>query len=125
MVNVVCDTSFLMHLATKKIKNISNLETEIGQIQFVVPEIVVDELHKLCENENKKQTAVHTLEYIKKFKKIILSGKLADDAIISHVKDSRGIIATMDIQLKQKIKDLGGSIISVSKDKIVLEPSKI
>ena len=38
MVEVICDTSFLIHLSTKKIKNLSNIETEIGSINFVVPQ---------------------------------------------------------------------------------------
>ena len=54
MVDVICDTSFLIHLATKKIKNIDKIETEIGQISFVIPDIVKNELEKLCTNENKK-----------------------------------------------------------------------
>ena len=51
MVEVICDTSFLIHLATKKIKNLSNIETEIGSINFVVPQIVIKELkHLLAKN---------------------------------------------------------------------------
>ncbi|MGB1428855.1 MAG: twitching motility protein PilT, partial [Nitrosopumilus sp.] len=30
MVEVICDTNFLIHLATRRIKNIDNLDTEIG-----------------------------------------------------------------------------------------------
>jgi rRNA-processing protein FCF1 len=65
LVEVVCDTSFLIHIATKRIKNISNLETEIGSIQFVVPDIVIRELEKLSKNDKKKQHTISTLEFIK------------------------------------------------------------
>jgi hypothetical protein len=71
LVEVICDTSFLIHLSTRKIKNIDSVNTEIGQIQFVVPSVV--------------------------------------------------IIATIDNELKNKIKKLGGSVMSFSNDKIVLE----
>ena len=55
MVEVVCDTSFLIHLATKRIKNISTLETEIGPLQFVVPDVVLKNLQKnLLKNREKK-----------------------------------------------------------------------
>ncbi|MEK6817844.1 MAG: twitching motility protein PilT, partial [Thermoproteota archaeon] len=30
MVEVICDTSFLIHLATRRIKNIDNIDVEIG-----------------------------------------------------------------------------------------------
>ena len=125
MVEVICDTNFLIHLATKRIKNISSLDTEIGQIQFVVPEIVQKELEKLSNESNKEFDARKTLEFIKKLKKISISGKFADDALCSHVKMNGGIIATLDKELKNKIKKLGGSIISFSNDRIILEPSKI
>lgn len=125
MVEVVCDTSFLIHIATKRIKNILNLETEIGAIQFVVPDIVIQELKKLSKNNKKKQSALSTLEFIKNLRTIKISGTLVDESIISYTKKYGGIIATMDINLKHKIKENGSSVISISNDKIVLEPSKI
>ncbi len=125
MVEVVCDTSFLIHIATKRIKNISNLETEIGSIQFVVPDIVIQELEKLSKNDKKKQHIISTLEFIKNLKKIKISGTFVDESIISYTKEHGGIIATMDTNLKYRIKEFGGSVISISNDKIILEPSKI
>lgn len=55
MVKVVCDTSFLMALASKKIKNISHLETEIGDLQFVVPDLVTGELARISKGNSKKK----------------------------------------------------------------------
>lgn len=55
MVEVVCDTSFLMILASKNIKNISNLDTEIGAIEFTVPNLVINELERLSNDANLKK----------------------------------------------------------------------
>ena len=121
MVEVICDSSFLIHLATKKIKNIDNLETEIGQIQFIVPDVVRKELQQLCENKSKRQAVLSTLDFIKKLKILQISGNYADESLISYVKKHGGIIATVDKELKNKIKKLGGSIISLSNDRIILE----
>ena len=55
MVEVVCDTSFLMVLASKNIKNISNLDTEIGTIEFTVPDMVIKELERLSQDINLKK----------------------------------------------------------------------
>jgi len=41
LVDVICDTSFLIHLATRKIRNLDSINTEIGQIQLVVPTVVL------------------------------------------------------------------------------------
>ena len=121
MVDVICDTSFLIHLATKKIKNIDNIEAEIGQINFVIPSTVKNELEKLCTNENKKLEAKATLNFIKNLRTIPISGNYADDAIISYVKEHGGMIATMDKELKNKAKSLGSSIITFSSDRIILD----
>ena len=121
MVEVICDTSFLIHLATRKIKNIDSVNTEIGQIQFVVPSVVLGELERLSKTEEKRQDATTTLEFAQNLKTVEMSGKFADQAIIDHIRNNGGMTATMDKELKNKIKGLNGSIISFSNDKIVLE----
>jgi uncharacterized protein len=121
LVEILCDTSFLIHIATKRIKNISNLETEIGQVQFLVPDVVIKELEKLSKQDEKKQDILATINYSKNLKKITISGKFADQALINYIKQHGGIIATMDKELKKKIKNFGGSIMSLSNNRIVLE----
>ena len=121
MVEVICDTSFLILLATKRIKNYFNLETEIGTVKFVVPEVVIKELYKLKNDPNKKLKVLATLDFIKDFKIISMVGEYADSVIINHVRKHGGIVGTLDKELKLKIKKIGGSIISFSNDRIVLE----
>ena len=55
----------------------------------------------------------------------MISGKSVDDALVSYVKENGGIVATIDVELKTRIKKSGGSVLSVANDKIVLEPSKL
>ena len=121
MVEVICDTSFLIHLATRRIKNIDNLDVEIGSISFVVPEVVKNELIKLQNNPEKKQDIDKTLNFIKKFKIIPIQGNFADKELLNYVKINQSIIGTMDKELKKQIKKVGSSILSFSQDKIILE----
>jgi len=121
LVEVICDTSFLIHLATRRIKNIDNLDTEIGSISFVVPEVVKNELIRLQNNPEKKQDIDKTLNFIKKLKTISIQGNFADKELIEYVKNNRSIIGTMDKALKKRIKQEGSSILSFSQDKIILE----
>ena len=121
MVEVICDTNFLIHLATRRIKNIDNLDMEIGSISFIVPEVVKNELIKLQEIPEKNQEVTIALNFIKKFKTIPINGTYADKELIDYVKNNRSIIGTMDKGLKNKIKKLGSSILSIHNDKIVLE----
>jgi rRNA-processing protein FCF1 len=121
LVEVLCDTNFLIHLATRRIKNIDNLDMEIGSISFIVPEVVRNELIKLQEIPEKNQEIIITLNFIKKFKIISINGTYADQELINYVKNNPSIIGTMDKQLKNKIKKLGSSILSIHNDKIILE----
>ena len=54
VVKIVCDSSFLLILASRRIKNISTVETEIGALEYVVPNMVVKELEKITMNDKKK-----------------------------------------------------------------------
>jgi hypothetical protein len=121
LVEVICDTNFLIHLATRRIKNIDNLDMEIGSISFVVPNVVKNELIKLQEIPEKNQEIIVTLNFIKKFKIISINGDYADQELINYVKNNRSIIGTMDRKLKNKIRKLGSSILSIHNDKIILE----
>ena len=121
MVKVICDTSFLIHIANTRIKNISRVDIEIGNLEYYIPTVVIREIQNLTSNEKKDKKSNTTLEFIKKFKTIELSGNYADKAISDHIKKNGGIVATMDKELKNKIKKYGGSIISISNNSIVLE----
>ena len=121
MVKVISDTSFLMLLASNKIKNINDLDVEIGHLEFIVPEIVIEELKHLSNDESKGKVALQTLELTKSFETNSISGKTADDGILNFVKENGGIVATVDRELKSKIKKVGGSVLSIHNDKIVLE----
>ncbi len=57
LVKVICDTSFLIALASRKIKNISSLYTEIGNLEFVASNLVVDELERLSKGNSKKKVS--------------------------------------------------------------------
>ena len=120
-VKVISDTSFLIHLATHRIKNIDSIETEIGTLSFIVPKIVKKELEHLAGDPDKKIISEQTLDFIKNFKTNDIDGNNADVAILDFVKENRSIVATMDKELKNRIKELGSSILSVQNDKIVLE----
>tara|TARA_Y100000588_G_scaffold287617_1_gene305829 strand:- start:416 stop:784 length:369 start_codon:yes stop_codon:yes gene_type:complete len=121
LVDVIADTSFLIHLATHRIKNIDSIETEIGTLSYVVPKIVRRELEHLTNDSDKKEISEQTLNFIKNFKTNDIDADTADDGILNYIQNNPIIVATMDKELKSKIKEFGGSILSIHNDKIVLE----
>jgi rRNA-processing protein FCF1 len=54
VVEIICDSSFLIILASRRIKNISSIETEIGTIEYVIPDMVVQELERITMDDKKK-----------------------------------------------------------------------
>ena len=100
-------------MATHRITNISDLESEIGSLSFVVPEIVKKELDHLAEDPDKNTVVLQTLEHIKNFRTNSITGKTADLGILDFVGKNGGIVATMDRELKSKIKQVGGSVLSI------------
>ncbi len=121
MVDVICDTNFLIHLATRRIKNLDDLDVEIGKVTFVVPQVVKNELSELVKKPEKKQDIQLTQNYIKNFKIIPILGSFADKELLDYVSKNRVIVATMDKELKKQIKNNGSSIMSFSNDRIILE----
>ena len=121
MVNVISDTSFLIHLATHRIKNIDSIETDIGPLSFIVPLIVKKELEHLSTDPDKKIISEQTLDFIKNFKTNEIDGNDADSAILDYIKENRSIVATMDRELKNKVKKSGSSILAIHNDKIIIE----
>tara|TARA_B100000686_G_scaffold348692_1_gene440350 strand:- start:1517 stop:1885 length:369 start_codon:yes stop_codon:yes gene_type:complete len=121
LVDVISDTSFLIHLATHRIKNIDSIVTDIGNLSFIVPKIVKKELEHLAKDPEKKIISEKTLEFIKNFKTNEINGNTADDGILDYLQNNPTIVATMDKELKIKIKDFGGSVLSIHNDNIVLE----
>lgn len=121
MIKVICDTNFLIHLSTTRIFNFNNLNSEIGELEFLVPNVVLNELTKLESNPAKKNSILATKKFIEKFKNIEINGNFADEEIVNYLKLKKCFVATMDKKLKQQVKNLGCSIISFHKDRIILE----
>jgi len=120
LADVICDTSFLVHVHSVRVRNMGTLDTEIGDISLVVPDVVVGELERLAPSS---AGAARALEAARAGRTVgIGRGAIhADAAIVSHVRRNGGIVATMDRALKRAVREAGGSVMSVSRDRIVME----
>lgn len=122
MVDVICDTSFLIVLASKPIKKLDVLESNIGKIDFIVPSAVIDELENLASTASAKRAnaAKLALEVAKRFKTVAIHGKSADEAIVDYVSKHRCYVATIDNSLKNKLKSNGIDVITLIKDRVIV-----
>lgn len=59
--DVVCDTSFLMVLVSKPIKQFDKIEAYFGKLNFLIPDIVISELEYLEHKTGPKRSSEQKL----------------------------------------------------------------
>jgi hypothetical protein len=105
---VLIDTNFIIYCLEKKIDFFSYFQ--IHGINPLIPEEVIKELKKFSNQGNTKlkKLAILSLEFLKKndFEKIKLSNKITDKGILELANSDKDLlIATLDKELKEKIKN--------------------
>ena len=121
--NILCDTSFLMVLVTKPVKLLDNIVIQYGKINFLIPDVVIDELENLVNNPTYKisQNAKTVLEVTKRFE-IIKTKKLnyADDSIVDYALNYKCAVATMDKNLIQRLISSKVMVFSLRNNKLLI-----
>lgn len=117
--DIICDTGFLMRMASGRIRNLDGFD--LGNISYVVPGAVLRELERLATDAAKGHEAGKALGLAGSMRRIIPEGDYADRAILDHVREHGGTVATTDTSLKRDIKAAGGGVVSLHDDNMVLE----
>jgi rRNA-processing protein FCF1 len=126
---VLCDTSFLMVLVSKPIKQLAKIESQIGGLDFLVPDIVEGELERLVENAGPKRSglAKTALELARtKFKMVAVApAKHVDDSIVQYAIANKCAIATIDTNLRRRLLANEVPVLTLSKDSLIIANPKI
>jgi uncharacterized protein len=121
--NILCDTSFLMVLVTKPVKLLDNIVNQYGKINFLIPDLVIEELKTLVKNSSYKSSisAKTLLEITKKFE-IITTKKLSytDDSILDYAINQKCAVATMDKNLIQRLVSSKVLVFSLRNNKLLI-----
>lgn len=121
MAEVICDTDFLIRLGSGRVRNLDSACAEIGDISFAVPRSVVSELEAMLSRRPKRAAAEAALERARPMRLMgEISSTPADDAIVEHVRRRGGTVATMDRQLRARVRRAGGSVLTLWQDRMVL-----
>jgi hypothetical protein len=111
-----------MVLVTKPIKLVDKLVMQYGRINFLIPEVVIEELKNLVNNPSYKssQSAKTVLKLTKKFE-IINTKRLhyTDDSIIDYAINYKCAVATMDKNLIQRLISSKVTVFSLSNNKLL------
>jgi len=109
MKKVILDTNFILTCVKQKIDFFEDIK--FMGMQILIPKQVIRELESISNSKKKnhiRKNAKLTLKLLEKnsFKKIDLKNKNVDKALIKIAKeDLELIIATLDRELKKKIKN--------------------
>jgi rRNA-processing protein FCF1 len=126
--DILCDTSFLMVLVSKPIKQVAKIESQLGRLDFLVPDIVKDELERLVEKTGPKRStlAKTALELAKaKFKTVtVAKAQHVDDSIIKYAVKNRCAVATIDTNLRRRLIANEVLVLTLSRDRLIVANPK-
>ena len=112
-----------MALVTKPIKLLDDIIINYGKINFLIPDIVIEELHKITTRKSYKisHIARTALEVAKQFA-IVNTKKLRypDDSILDYAISHNSAIATLDKNLIKRSLSEKIMVFSLKKNKIII-----
>jgi uncharacterized protein len=121
---VLCDTSFLMVLVSKPIKQLAKIESQLGGLDFLVPDIVEYELERLAKNAGPKRSSIaRTALEIARAKLRIVAvapARHVDDSIVEYAMAKKCAVATIDINLRRRLIANEVLVLSLSKDNLIV-----
>ncbi len=108
---LILDTNFIISSIKQKIPLFENLRNNFPEYKIIIPVEVIYEIEKIKDEKKsttrEKEAAELSLFLIKKgnYKNISLNSNSVDSGIMNYIiKNPISIVATMDRELKEKIK---------------------
>ena len=118
-----------MVLVSKPLKRVAKIESELGRLNFLVPDIVEAELERLAQNAGPKRSrlAKTALEIARtKFLKVrVPPAWHVDDAIIEYAMTQKCAVATIDTNLRRRLIANQVLVLSLSQDNLIIANPKI
>ena len=118
-----------MVLVSKPIKRVAKIESQLGRLDFLVPDIVEGELERMAQNAGPKRSrlAKTALELAKaKFKTVAVApAKHVDDSIIEYAMAQKCAVATIDTNLRRRLIANQILVLSLSEDNFIVANPKI
>ena len=118
-----------MVLVSKPIKRVAKIESQLGRLDFLVPDIVLRELERLAQYAGPKRSllAKTALELARaKFNTVAVApAKHVDDSIIEYAMAQKCAVATIDTNLRRRLIANQVLVLSLSNDNLIIANPKI
>lgn len=117
-----------MVLVSKPIKQVAKIESQLGRLDFLVPDIVQVELERLTKKAGPKRstlarTALELAEA--KFKTVIVAkARHVDDSIIEYATRHKCAVATIDTNLRRRLITNEVLVLTLSRDRLIVANPK-
>ncbi len=117
---IILDTSFLLEIVSKPLRRLDELDALLGRVELAVLDTTLFELEYMCRKRGvKARRALTALEYAKRLKMHPTDRRLdADSAIIRYAVEKGCTVATMDQDLRQRLRSMGVAVVTLRDDNI-------
>jgi rRNA-processing protein FCF1 len=116
-----------MVLVSTPIRQLDKIESHIGKLNILVPNIVIDELKRLQQKAGPKRSMIAktAIEISKvRFKVIeIVKSRHVDDAIIEYAIKHNCATATIDTSLRKRLIKNNILVITISNNRLMIANS--
>src|SRR5438270_10691024 len=127
--DVLCDTSFLMVLVSKPIKNINEIEDYFGRLDFQTPDLVISELTRLEQKAGPKRSRIAKTAIelsLSKFTIVKMKGSQSvDEQIINYALRNRCAVATVDKKLVCRLISNNTIVLTLNNNKLIVANASI
>ena len=124
MMDVICDTSFLMVFATTPIGQVDKIEAYFGKLNFLIPDIVIAELKDLEYKTGPKRSKMAKTAIEMSFSKFrvvkVAKSRHVDEAIIDYAINHKCAVATIDTDLRRRLKLNNLVVFTLSKNRLII-----
>jgi rRNA-processing protein FCF1 len=118
-----------MVLVSKPIKQLPKIESQLGRLDFLVPDIVISELERLRDKAGPKRStlAKTALELAQaKFRKVaVAQASHVDDSIVEYAMTKKCAVATIDTNLRRRLIANKVLVLTLSMDKLIVANPKL
>ena len=122
MVKVIFDSSFLMAVVERPTTWFEDMTLQLGKVDPMVPECVLDELVKISRREGRRSRVARVAaDLAASFKRAECSRAGVDDCVIDCAVKNKAVVATVDANMivslkrsRQKVVTLHGGRVAVA-----------
>lgn len=123
MKRILLDASFILTLTSKPLDLMKELEEMLGSIMLLVLEDTVKELEAISKGTSikKSKQAKLALYFVMKLQRITSTYEgSVDDRILKCAMENRFFVATMDKELRKRLRAMGLSVITLRQNRLMM-----